>query len=64
MTQAQAKFPIPLTHFEEFRKMWREADHAGKKQFTFYGHEVLTSYAKYVVEYEEPYAIAGGYIKK
>lgn len=57
------ELPIPLPYFQEFRKMYMEAEHAGKDQFEFYGNVVLTSYAKYVVEYEEPYAIAGGYIK-
>lgn len=59
-----SQLPIPLQLFKEFRDAYRKASDAGDEQFVFHGHEVLTQYAKYVVEYEEPLAIKAGYIRK
>lgn len=36
---------------KEFRAAYHQARDAGEDQFTFQGHDVLVSYAKYLCEY-------------
>jgi hypothetical protein len=38
---------------EAFKKAKAQAEAEGKESFVFEGHEVLCSYAKYVIEYLE-----------
>lgn len=42
-----------LEKIKAFRKLYDEAVKDGKEMFIFEGHDVLVSYAKYVLEYLE-----------
>lgn len=44
---------INNTNFWRFKKAYENAVRENKEQFKFLGADVLTSYAKYVVEYFE-----------
>lgn len=57
------QFPIPLELFKEFRDEYQKASDAGAELFKFHGQDVYTAYAKYVIEYELPYAIKAGHVK-
>lgn len=46
-----SQFYGSLLTAREFRKAYQQAVDAGDDQFTFEGHEVLVSYAKYMCEY-------------
>jgi len=37
--------------FTEFKALYNDAVDTGKEVFTFEEHEVLTSYAKYMIQY-------------
>lgn len=39
--------------FRSFKKLWAVSAQQGDEQFTFEGHEFLTAYAKYLIEYIE-----------
>jgi hypothetical protein len=39
--------------FEEFKSLYEKSVKDEKESFEFQGHEVLTSYAKYVIQYLE-----------
>ena len=39
--------------FEEFKSLYENSVKDEKESFEFQGHEVLTSYAKYVIQYLE-----------
>jgi hypothetical protein len=39
--------------FEEFKSLYENSVKDGKESFEFQGYEVLTSYAKYVIQYLE-----------
>lgn len=39
--------------FKEFKSLYEKNAKDDKESFEFQGHEVLTSYAKYVIEYLE-----------
>jgi hypothetical protein len=39
------------TNFKELKRLYFQAVKEGKESFMFEGHEVLTSYAKYLIEY-------------
>jgi hypothetical protein len=39
--------------FEEFKSLYEKSVKDEKESFQFQGHEVLTSYAKYVIQYLE-----------
>jgi hypothetical protein len=39
--------------FEEFKSLYEKNVKDEKESFEFQGHEVLTSYAKYVIQYLE-----------
>ena len=39
--------------FEKFKKLYEKSAKEGKESFEFDGHEVLTLYAKYVIEFIE-----------
>lgn len=40
--------------FEKFKKLYEKSDAEDKESFEFDGHEVLTAYAKYLLQYLEP----------
>ena len=42
---------INLESIGNFKTLYREAVSKGDEMFTFEGNDVLTSYAKYVIEY-------------
>ncbi|NIQ14782.1 MAG: hypothetical protein GTO02_10400 [Candidatus Dadabacteria bacterium] len=42
---------ITVNNIEQFKEMYNSAVNEGKELFIFEGSEVLTSYAKYVIEY-------------
>ena len=44
---------VTKENFPEFKRLYEEAVKAGKTSFWFEGVEVLTAFAKYVVEYFE-----------
>ena len=48
-----ARLSITAENFKQFKKAWLAAVDAGDAQFVFKGQDVLTSYAKYLVEYWE-----------
>ena len=39
--------------FKEFKSLYEKSDKDEKESFEFQGHEVITTYAKYVIEYLE-----------
>lgn len=39
--------------YEAFKKAYKKAVEEGKHDFFFNGHQFLTSYAKYLIEYYE-----------
>jgi hypothetical protein len=39
--------------FEEFKSLYEKSVKDEKESFEFQGHDVLTSYAKYVIQYLE-----------
>ena len=39
--------------FEKFKKLYEKSAQENKESFEFDGHEVLTLYAKYVIEFIE-----------
>ncbi len=44
---------INQENISEFKKLYNSAVNEGKELFIFNGSEVLTGYAKYVIEYFE-----------
>ena len=38
-------------NYNEFVKLYKKAKHSGIKTFMFYGKEVVTDFAKYVIEF-------------
>lgn len=39
--------------FKKFKELYEKSAEEGKESFEFDGHEVLTTYAKYVIEFIE-----------
>tara|TARA_Y100001937_G_scaffold19295_1_gene26608 strand:+ start:728 stop:892 length:165 start_codon:yes stop_codon:yes gene_type:complete len=42
---------INLQNIKEFKLLYNDSVNKGKEMFVFEGRDVLTSYAKYVIEY-------------
>lgn len=40
--------------FAELKRLHKEAEEAGNETFFFYGNEMVTNYAKYLIESLEP----------
>jgi len=47
------EFKFTEESFEKFKSLYKESNEKQLKRFNFEGHEVVTLYAKYVIEYVE-----------
>ena len=47
------EFKFTKESFEKFKSLYKESNENQVKSFNFEGHDVLTLYAKYVIEYVE-----------
>jgi hypothetical protein len=49
--------PITFTSgkIDALRQRYKDAIRKGERQFVFEGHDLLTAYAKYLIEYLESY---------
>jgi len=47
---------LTMEDLESFRKAYQEADNNDQEVFEYKGTDVLTAYAKFVIQYMESYA--------
>lgn len=47
------EFKFTEESFEKFKSLYKKSNEKQLESFNFEGHEVLTLYAKYVIEYVE-----------
>lgn len=53
-TSTHVQTTFDKTKYQELEKAYNKAKEENKEQFTFYSDTLLTSYAKYLLEYLKP----------
>lgn len=54
MSDSSKEFVVTAEVYKRLKARYKQAVDAGETAFTFDGHELLTAYAKYLLEYLAP----------